>query len=112
MFIQSEFKFLIFQYEFHRRNINDTRASLHHSCLLQRVLPAINTHNTSRTIALACGSPATNKHDALKFKDVFCGEAFRESYDQHDIHSTINVTIIQPAAQPAAHNATAAHTTH
>jgi len=31
-------------------------------------------------ISLACGSPATNKHDALKFKNIFCGEAFRESY--------------------------------
>ena len=31
---------------------------------------------------------------------------------QHDIHSTIDVTTIQPAAQSAAHNATAAHTTH
>ena len=54
MFIQSEFKFLIFQCEFHRRNINDTRSSLRHSCLLQRVLPAINNHNTSRTMQQLC----------------------------------------------------------
>ena len=42
------------------------------------------------------------QHGVLSFFE-FC---------QHDIHSKINVTIIQPAAQPAAHNATAAHTTH